>query len=201
VLYVILFVVILKNSLEVLRVLRNHFQMVQNNASPELIRTLKLKISMTRTFVLIIQAFFLFEIVVHGFLPFLNTSSHFDSFATVFHQVYDFLINLALLVNFRPRHWPEYFGLGILDDNNLAGSREELGVQRQRLVPLVQAEFYEDMKSGNNYFSSLDSNDPVVVLNPDASFEESSCSYQKMEDEEPRTQPRLLKRLQVAKKS
>jgi hypothetical protein len=68
-----------------------------------------------RKFIFISSLFFLFEIIVHGLVPFLIAEDKFDPFTTVLHQAYDFVINTLLLFIFRARHWPEYFNLGILD--------------------------------------------------------------------------------------
>ena len=65
-LYMILFYLILKNSLQILLVLNQHLGFANSTAIQE---TLRLKIKMYKRFIIIIVAFFLFEIVVHGFLP------------------------------------------------------------------------------------------------------------------------------------
>lgn len=57
------------------------------------------------------------------------------------HQLYDFGINASLLWVFRPRQWPEYFNLGILDEP-LMGVRgdpnHDSGEQRV-IAPINQA--------------------------------------------------------------
>lgn len=84
-LYLALFILILRNSLFVLRILKMHFEIVRNNEVFSLQTTLDLKISMITKFIFIASAYFLFELVVHGIIPLLRTANDFDSFTTIGH--------------------------------------------------------------------------------------------------------------------
>jgi hypothetical protein len=103
ILYLALFIFVIRNSLFVLRTLRMHYEIVRNNDVLSLQATLKLKISMMTKFIYIATAYFLFEIIAHGILPLLWQDDQFDAFTTIFHQFYEFTINASLLWVFRPR--------------------------------------------------------------------------------------------------
>jgi len=80
---------------------------------------LRLKLSMIRKFVVIVTAYFVFEVMIHGALPLIFSADFnfeiFDKFLFILHSVYDFFINVALLYTFRPRKWPEYFFLDVIE--------------------------------------------------------------------------------------
>ena len=115
-LYLLLFIVIIKNSVEVLYTLRINRANVSNNGDNPMRDVINLKISMIKKFIYIITVFFAYELVVHGIIPIMNQDSEFNIFKTVMHQVVDYLICVALLVTYRPREWPDYFNLGIAED-------------------------------------------------------------------------------------
>lgn len=71
-------------------------------------------------FIAICNAFFAFEISMHGILPFLELivgSILDETISTLVHQSMEFLIILAFMGVLRPRDWPEYFNLNILDES------------------------------------------------------------------------------------
>ena len=98
--------------------------------------------SMLRKFMIVASAFFAFEIIVHGVIPLVNMNSteEYNAFEIVFHQAYDFLINISLLIIFRPRVWPDYFNLGVLDILYLREEMQLINVNDEEvrgLAPLI----------------------------------------------------------------
>jgi len=60
------------------------------------------------------------ELVINGLIPSLNYSDSiedrkFDPWSDIIQQYYDMVVIFALLLVFRPRVWPEYFSIGLLE--------------------------------------------------------------------------------------
>ena len=71
ILYLGLFAFIMRNSFNVLNVLKTHQSLVRTNDVTSLYHTLSLKINLMTKFIYIVTAYFMFEIIVHGILPML----------------------------------------------------------------------------------------------------------------------------------
>eukprot|EP00349_Pseudokeronopsis_sp_Brazil_P008013 CAMPEP_0202967764 /NCGR_PEP_ID=MMETSP1396-20130829/12761_1 /ASSEMBLY_ACC=CAM_ASM_000872 /TAXON_ID= /ORGANISM="Pseudokeronopsis sp., Strain Brazil" /LENGTH=155 /DNA_ID=CAMNT_0049693213 /DNA_START=484 /DNA_END=951 /DNA_ORIENTATION=- len=113
--YLLVFFLIVANSLQVLRVLRLHHSFLAANEVQGLQETIEMKVDMMRKFLVIATAYFLFELFIHGVVPIARRDQDFNDFNIILHQFYDFAINCLLLFVFRPRLFPEYFSLGILE--------------------------------------------------------------------------------------
>ncbi len=85
ILYLALFIFVLRNSIFVLSTLKMHYEIVTNNNATILQETLALKISMMTKFIYISSAFFFFEIIVHGIIPLFTPNDDFNSFTTIMH--------------------------------------------------------------------------------------------------------------------
>ena len=73
---------------------------------------------MINKFFVIACFYFVYELLVNGLFPTFtdaSASANFDPYRNVTQQFYDMFIITLLLVTFRPRVWPEYFGVGIFD--------------------------------------------------------------------------------------
>jgi hypothetical protein len=70
---------------------------------------------MMKKFTIITSIYFMYEIIINGLIPYLRDDEEFSPLYVIINQIFDFMITLSLLVTFRPRHWPEYFSLGIMD--------------------------------------------------------------------------------------
>ena len=70
---------------------------------------------MMKKFTVLATFYFMYEIIINGLIPYMREGEDFSPVYVVLNQVFDFMITLSLLVTFRPRVWPEYFSLGIMD--------------------------------------------------------------------------------------
>jgi hypothetical protein len=84
-LYVLLFVIVMRNSLNVLALLRVHYQIVRNSDAGVLEANLQLKISMMKKFMLLMIMYYFYEVVIYGIIPMASTDFIFESNATIFH--------------------------------------------------------------------------------------------------------------------
>lgn len=73
-----------------------------------------------KKFTVLATIYFVYEILIHGIVPMLKEENEFNPIAIIIHQIFDFMLTIGILVTFRPRQWPEYFTLGILDSPLLA---------------------------------------------------------------------------------
>lgn len=89
---------------------------------------------MMKQFNYLIILYFGFELIAHAVVPIFTTIlseaidlATIDTLMGLIHQFYEFLIVLGLLAIFRPRDWPDYFNLNILDrfGNNDNAQNEE----------------------------------------------------------------------------
>ena len=122
-LYIFLFLLIFRNCIKVLRVLNNHQNFIVGLEGIQIQETLKLKIGMMKRFIIISSAYFLYEILFNGLLSWLKNDGGFNSVYVVINQIFDFMITLTLLATFRPRIWPEYFNLSIIENSLLGLNR------------------------------------------------------------------------------
>lgn len=123
---------------------------------------------MMNKFFFICCAYFFYELVINGLIPSFNTTEDsFDPYANVIQQFYDLIIIMSLLIVFRPRKWPEYFRVGLID----AAFNDELDreVDDRRIAPLLNADINNKVfYSQQSKISSCDfnSNEPVMIMNP-----------------------------------
>mmetsp|Transcript_25688 Transcript_25688/g.24974 ORF Transcript_25688/g.24974 Transcript_25688/m.24974 type:complete len:128 (-) Transcript_25688:233-616(-) len=117
---------------------------------------------MIRKFIVIVTAYFIFELIIHGIIPAIHQDNEFDDFTIICHQIYDFFINASLLYVFRPRAFPEYFSLGIADVP-LLGVRafhdNEENEPRWQIAPLIRATLSKLMNKNDDQgyqFQSVD---------------------------------------------
>ncbi|CDW83108.1 UNKNOWN [Stylonychia lemnae] len=195
ILYFCLYVYIVRNTLIVLVNLRSHLNVLRTNNIGNLQETLILKISIMRYFAFIATAYFSFEIVAHGILPYYLLSDGFDSLTTILYQIIDLIILSCLLWTLRPRQWPEYFNLGILEDFGFSYQHND-NQQSIQLAPMREALIDRDLQSLNTSDPnhSFRSDQQILIYNPlfVDSFEdndkiinlESNCGYQVLQDEE-----------------
>jgi hypothetical protein len=69
-------------------------------------------------FIVVCNVYFSFELAIHGLLPMIEIFTGpllGDTLTTLVHQSMEFIITLSLLCVVRPRDWPEYFGIGLLE--------------------------------------------------------------------------------------
>lgn len=92
------------------------------------------------------------------------------------HFYYETVVILMLMVVFRPREWPEYFFLNVVDNMavqrfmNLEGENGAI-VQggSHVLVPLLEAKIKYDASKPNesmDYKSHFNSDEQVLIYNP-----------------------------------
>lgn len=106
---------------------------------------------MMKGFIALCNIYFTFEIVMHGILPFVELlvgSILDETITTLVHQSMEFLITIALLGILRPRDWPEYFTLNMLDQSF---SHEEN--EQPKLPQINEAKVKRGLSSSS--FSSL----------------------------------------------
>ena len=99
-------------------------------------------------FTLIAWCYFLFELIVNGIVPaFQSEQEQFDPYTGVIQQFYDLTIIGSLLIIFRPREWPEYFSVGLLDGGQGFNNDNENGleVEERRIAPLLQTKITEKL--------------------------------------------------------
>lgn len=85
VLYVVLFVIVFKNCLQVLKILKLHYSIIQSNDVFSLEETIVLKISIIRKFTVLASIYFLYEILVHGLVPMLKEAEDFNPLVLIVH--------------------------------------------------------------------------------------------------------------------
>eukprot|EP00347_Sterkiella_histriomuscorum_P016631 403352447 len=192
ILYLGLYAFMMRNSMAVLTTLKYHQSLVRTNDVTSIYYSLSLKRNMMTKFIYIITAYFLFEIVVHGILPMMSDDKSFDSFTTILYQFYDFTLNLAFLWVFRPRQWPTYFNLNILEQPFLGvfgavGQSYNDDQEQRQLAPLKQAllKCYSNLSNdklceGDSLSNqSFTSDCQVLIYNP--LFGDSSLSSDNMQ--------------------
>jgi len=84
-LQIIIFAIVLRNSLSVLQQLKFHFDIIRNNGVLQLQECLKTKISMIKKFIAIATAYFLFEISFHGLYPVMKHHQGFNPYSIILH--------------------------------------------------------------------------------------------------------------------
>lgn len=83
-LYLVLFIVVVKNTLETRANLRMQFNIIRNNEVRQLFDALRLKLSMMNKFFVVACCYFLYELIVNGLLPtFEPDQDSFDPYANV----------------------------------------------------------------------------------------------------------------------
>lgn len=133
-----------------------------------MLEAITLKLSMMNKFFFVACCYFLYELIINGLIPtFDPEQDQPDPYTNVIQQFYDLFIISCLLFIFRPRKWPEFFGVGLLD--NPFGDDGELDAEDRRLAPLLTTVLND--KVFNSYGSSksssqFNSTDPVVIVNP-----------------------------------
>jgi hypothetical protein len=85
ILYLGLFVVVIKNTLETRQALQTEFTILRNNEIRQLLDAMALKLQMMNKFFLICCAYFFYELVINGLLPSFNSAEteNFDPYANV----------------------------------------------------------------------------------------------------------------------
>ena len=68
-LYLVLFIVVVKNTLETRASLRIQFNIVRNNEVRQLFDAIKLKLQMMNKFFFVACFYFLYELIINGLLP------------------------------------------------------------------------------------------------------------------------------------
>lgn len=66
----------------------------------------------------------------------MSSSDEFNPTEIVLQQFYDLFIILCLLFVFRPRVWPEYFGVGLLDAP-FGEADGNIEMEERRIAPLL----------------------------------------------------------------
>lgn len=85
VLYICIFVIVLRNSVMALRILKLHYTIISQNEVASLQESVMLKIGMMRKFIVIASAYFVFEILIHGIVPLLKSEDDFDPLTIILH--------------------------------------------------------------------------------------------------------------------
>lgn len=160
-LYLILYAFVLKNSSEVRQGLKNQLIIIRANEVRSLLPSISLKLSMMNKYFWIVNGYFLYELIVNGLIPTIMTNSdEFNPVDNVMQQVYDLLIIVALLFVLRPRVWPEFFSVGLLDAP-FGEADGNIEMEERRLAPLLQTvideKAFNSMKSNNQDKSQLSS--------------------------------------------
>jgi hypothetical protein len=128
-----------------------------------------LKLKMMNKFFLICCAYFFYELIINGLLPSFDNAEteSFDPYANVIQQFYDLIIITSLLVVFRPRKWPEYFRVGLIDAAFNEDNHRE--IEDRRIAPLLNVDIDQKVfMSKQSKFSScnFNSDEPVMIMNP-----------------------------------
>ena len=100
--------------------------MIRENEIDQLNEAVTLKVGIMTKFIAIAVAYFGFELVINGLIPSVelaakqttsrtSTSQNFNPWEEVIQQYYDLAIIIAILFVFRPRNWPEFFSVGLID--------------------------------------------------------------------------------------
>ena len=77
-----------------------------------------------KSYIKLMLFYFSYEIVYNGFIPIISNifnwsgqkDANMDAEAGLKQHFFDLIIVSSLLIIFRPRTWPEYFHIGLLDD-------------------------------------------------------------------------------------
>ena len=85
ILYLALFVVVIKNTMETRQAIQTEYTILRNNEIRQLLDAMALKLKMMNKFFLICCAYFFYELIINGLLPsFNNTGTEaFDPYANV----------------------------------------------------------------------------------------------------------------------
>lgn len=110
-LYLLLSYLVLRNCYKLLRILGHHIRLAPDE-SP-LMEALMMKRWMLRGFFMVSTTFFSYEIFMHSFMSLIHSSEKHNSFITIVHMTFEYLLVCFLMWVFRPREWPEYFGLEV----------------------------------------------------------------------------------------
>lgn len=113
ILYLALFIVVVKNTFETRQMLKQELAFVQQSDFRPMAVAINLKINIMSKYFIVAGCYFFYELIINGLIPTFNGDSEsFNPFANVIQQFYDLFIIVCLLIVFRPRIWPEYFSLG-----------------------------------------------------------------------------------------
>ena len=83
-LYLALFVVVVKNTMETRQMLRQEYNILRSNEVRQLLEAIKLKLAMMNKFMLISCFYFLYELIINGLIPTFNqTNNDLDPYQNV----------------------------------------------------------------------------------------------------------------------
>ena len=149
---------------------------------------------MTR-FIVIAVFYFGFELVINGLIPSVelaarqsthqSSQSSYNPWEEVIQQYYDLAIIVCILWVFRPRKWPEYFTVGLLDGevSDVSNTISQI-VEQYKVVPFFSTSIDQKLLHSSQFDSmdqadytlnrSFKSDEQVLILNP--------CDYSRLSD-------------------
>ena len=138
-----------------------------------------------KSYVKLMLVYFFYEIIYNGLFPLLSNiffwseqqELNMDWESGLKQHTFDLCIVTSLLYIFRPRVWPQMFGVELLEDQNILDDNilqilNRNQEERRQHIPLLKTEintikFYPSIGDGGDSMSStFNSGDAVLILNP-----------------------------------
>jgi hypothetical protein len=153
----------LKGVIHSIRTLKYYQTVVREQAIDSMQDSIKLKLSIMRKLRVLVIMYFTAQLVRHIVTPLLQNNYTYY-FAKALPQVTDYAILGTIMMIYRARNWPQFFGLGILEMPG-PGNRE-----RGYIAPLIETLVYDRLVNGDadgtSRSGSLDEKMNLVILNP-----------------------------------
>ena len=197
-LYLILMIVVVKNSSETRGLLKAQQKIIYENEIDQLKPSINLKVGIMTKFTLIAVFYFGFELVINGLIPSVElaarqtthqqSQSSYNPWEEVIQQYYDLAIIIGILYVFRSRTWPEFFTVGLFDGEQTSEFNSSIDtlIEQYKIVPLISTTIDSKILNSHKGFEledcdeygvnrSFQSDEQVVILNPTDFLSRSSA--------------------------
>ena len=116
-----------QSTVDTLEDLREDFELARAGNSFQFYPALNLKIGQMRRYLSIQFFYFGYELIINGLIPTFaalgwgdsNYDDNMDPYAGVKQHFFDLAIMFAIMMNFRARNFPEYYHLGLREEEEI----------------------------------------------------------------------------------